>query len=370
MRIAVLWMVAVMMALPVPAGAQSAPLEEIRGILRTRALLAPPESVLGALTETGLQDALAGVDPYARYFASGQYVSPAAGHDSRVGIGADLVPRGKELFLAVYQGGAAASAGLPDRSRLVAVDGRDVLGLDPEAVARLLRGDEGTVVRIAIVSPVGVASTVVVRREPFRPLDVETVPPHNAVVRIREFVGGLTRPALLATLDFLARTSAGRAGADREPLIIDLRDATGGDLYEAFDTAALFVPIGTLLGTLRGPGGESRPVRAPAGQKFDMPLALIVGPDTASAAEIFAGALQDNGRAKLLGQRTFGKCSSQTDVRLSDGSVLRFTNREILLPGGDSCSGTGLSPDRMMDGEASADLASAVATVRKMFTVD
>jgi carboxyl-terminal processing protease len=84
-------------------------------------------------------------------------------------------------------------------------------------------------------------------------------------------------------------------------------------------------------------------------------LVLWVGPGTASAAEIFAGILQQHGLAHLVGTRTFGKCSTQTDVALSDGSVLRLTNREVLLPDGAGCSGTGLSPNVAVDGNALLD---------------
>jgi carboxyl-terminal processing protease len=349
-----------------PLWAHAAPLEEIRQVLRARALAAPSEAELAGLREDNLPQALVRIDPYARFYEPGRYVSPAAGREARVGIGADLVPRGGELFLSVYQGGAASRAGVPDHAKLVSVDGRQVSGLDPQAAAQLLRGGEHSPVRLGVVAPDGARSTFSVRREAFRPLDVEAVMPGSRVVRIRDFVGGLTRPALQATLGFLDRAP----GPHDAPLIIDLRDATGGDLYEAFDMAALFLPAGTQLGTLRGPDGHRRPVLAQAGEKYGMPVALLVGPDTASAAEIFAGALHQNGRAKLAGRRTFGKCSTQTDVRLSDGSVLRFTNLEVLLPGGGSCTGTGLAPDREVDAAAAEDLARLVAAVRTMFNTD
>jgi len=91
--------------------------------------------------------------------------------------------------------------------------------------------------------------------------------------------------------------------------------------------------------------------------------AVIVGPDTASSAEIFAGALHRQGRAMLVGQSTYGKCSSQTDARLSDGSVLRYTNRDVLLPDGKSCSGAGLVPDRQVSEADMLDLAALVRVV-------
>lgn len=360
MRIASFWMLAVLMALPVPAGAQSAPLEEIRRILLNEALVPPNHAELEKLDEAGLPAFLERFDPYARYFPAREYQSPMTGREAWIGIGAELIVRGEDIFLSVYRGGAADKAGVPDRSRLLEVDGESVAGRDAQSVASLLKGGEDTVVRLTLARPGGKSFDIRVVREAFKPLDVEPVPPGDRqVLRVREFVGGMTKPALQATIDFLARKGAGPAGL----LVIDLRDAGGGDLYEAFDMAGMFLPAGTLLGTIQGRGEDARPVRAPSGEKYSMPLALIVGPDTASSAEIFAGALHQQGRATLVGQRTYGKCSSQTDARLSDGSVLRYTNRDVLLPDGSSCSGAGLVPDREVSGAELMDLAGLVQVV-------
>lgn len=360
MRIASFWMLAAMLALMTPAGAQSAPLEEIRGILLREALVPPNHADLEKLDEAGLPAFLERFDTYARYFPAREYQSPVTGREAWIGISAELIARGEGIFLSVYRGGAADTAGVPDRSRLLAVDGKAVAGLDAQAVAALLRGEEDTVVRLTLARPGGDDYDVRVAREAFKPLDVEPVPPGDRqVLRVREFVGGMTRPALQATIDFLALKGAGRDGA----LIIDLRDAGGGDLYEAFDMAGMFLPAGTLLGTIQDRGEMAREVRAPSGEKYSMPLVLIVGPDTASSAEIFAGALHRQGRALLVGRRTYGKCSSQTDARLSDGSVLRYTNRDVLLPDGSSCSGAGLVPDREVSEAELMDLAGLVRVV-------
>ena len=363
MRFAARFILAMTLAVSVPMAARSAPLDEIRRILREDALVPPTSSALDALDEAGLAAFLERLDPYARYFPAREYQSPVSGREAWIGIGAELVVRGDGIFLSVYRGGAADTAGVPDRSRLLAVDGTTVAGLDAQAVAGLLKGEEDTVVRLTLARSGGDGYDVRVVREAFKPLDVEPVPPGDRqVLRIREFVGGMTRPALQATIDFLARKGTARNGL----LIIDLRDSGGGDLYEAFDMAGMFLPAGTLLGTIQGRGEGSREVRAPSGEKYSMPLALIVGPDTASSAEIFAGALHQQGRATLVGQRTYGKCSSQTDVRLSDGSVLRYTNGDVLLPGGSSCSGAGLAPDREVSGADLLDLGALVEVVEKI----
>ena len=327
--------------------AAAPPVEEIRQLLASRLVPAPSGEALSALNPDTLPWALESLDPHARFIAAVDYRAPLLGRDAWTGIGADLVLQGGQILLDVYQGGAADRVGVPDRARLLAIEDTPVDGLTPQEVATRLRGEAGTQVRVRLALPDGQPAVATITREAFTPLAVELVAPgEQRVLRVRDFVSGMTRPALLATIEFLGR---GQPGGQPPLVVIDLRDALGGDLYEAFDLAGLFVPEGTLLGTLEGREGARREVRAPAGRKFDMPLALLVGPDTASAAEVFAGALQKQGRAVLVGSTTYGKCSSQTDARLSDGSVLRFTNLEVMLPDGASCSAQGLLPDVAVD---------------------
>ncbi len=333
----------VLAALLTAAGLHAAPLEAIRDILRRHLLSPPDEAALAGLTDENLPLRLREIDPHARFFSAKEYRAPAGGADAWIGIGAALAMRGGNAVLHVYRDGGAERAKVPDRSRLLAIDGESVRGQDAETIAARLRGEAGTSVRLRVVPPDGGEKSFTVWREAFTPLDVELVPPGTQrVVRIRDFARGLTRPAMRATLEFLAKTVSAN---DTAPVIIDLRDAPGGDLYEAFDLAGLFVPPGTVLGAIRGRDGYVMEIRSPGGIKYSMPLMLLVGPETASSAEIFAGILRRHDRARLVGQTTYGKCSSQTDARLSDGSVLRYTNREVLFPGGDTCSGAGLVPD-------------------------
>lgn len=356
-------LVAMALLLIGPGLARAVPLEEIRQLLRHNALVVPDESLLAALTEDNLAEALLQIDPYARFFTAAEYRSPLLGPAAWIGIGADLAVSAGEIFLAVYAGGAADLAGLPDRSKLVAIDGRSTAGVPVATVAESLKGVEGTVVTLLVEGIDGRRSSFQVTRSTFTPLAVEPVAlGTRRVLRIRQFVGGVTRSALLATLDFYAGREAGPA----ETLIIDLRDAGGGDLYEAFDLAGVFLSPGTSLGLVTGHDGVRRGLKSPEGKKITMPLALLVGPDTASAAEIFAGILQQHGRARLVGRRTYGKCSSQTDGRLSDGSVLRYTNREVLLPDGQSCSRVGLQPDGQVTDVVFREIALLVAAADEL----
>ncbi|NLC70776.1 MAG: carboxyl-terminal protease [Desulfuromonadaceae bacterium] len=357
------WLALAMLALA--QGVAAGPVEEIAQVLRRKGLDPPAENLLQTLAADNLAERLKQIDPFARHFRPEEYRSPLSGYQSWVGIGAELVPQGQNVLLSLYHGGAAEGAGIADRSRLTGIDGEKIAGWDLARVATRLRGEAGTTVRLTVVAPGGKPDTRAVTRQSFRPLDVEMVPPGNLkVLRIRDFVGGLTRPALLATVGFVKATSPDGKKFLHDPLIIDLRDSSGGDLYEALDIAGIFLPAGTPLATLRRSGGEHTFFLSPAGEKLLMPLVFLVGPDTASAAEILAGILQRQGRAKLVGQRTYGKCSSQTDQFLSDGSILRYTNSEILFPDGGSCSGTGLAPDREVAAEDFQDISKLVQKAR------
>lgn len=319
-------------------GVGAAPLDEICQILRTQALYPPAEELLATMTNDNFQDVLRQIDPYARVFSTQAYTPQES--TSWIGIGAALAMRGDQAVLHTYHGGGADLAGVPDRSRLLAIDDQPIHGQNAEEIATQLRGKPGTSVRLRLTIPSGVEQTFVVRREIFAPLNVELVDAaQKRVVRVHDFTAGLTRSAMRATLEFLARQNADAT------LIVDLRDSPGGDLYEAFDLAGLFLPAGTLLGTIADRHGSVLDIRSPSGAKYSNPMLLLIGPETASAAEIFAGIVRHYDRAHLVGQPSYGKCSSQTDTHLSDGSVLRFTNKKVLLPDGNSCQGTGLSPD-------------------------
>lgn len=347
------------------AAAQAVPLDALREVLRQQLLYPPDEETLANLTPENLNQQLQSIDPYTRIFTPEEYRPPLAGTGMWVGIGAGLVMRQGEAILNIYSGGAAELAQVPDRSRLLAIDGHSVSNMDVQDIADLLRGKAGTTAKLTVRIPQGEQKDFLVPRAEFKPLDVELVPPGTQhVVRVREFSSGLTRSAMSATLDFLANT---RATNNTEPIIIDLRDAPGGDLYEAFDLAGLFLPTGTHLATIRGRHDYAMEVRAPGGTKYFMPLVLLVGPETASAAEIFAEILRQQGRAKLVGQTTYGKCSTQKDTLLSHGFVLRYTNREIIFPDGDTCSGVGLTPDLLVDNSDLDILSRLVERARTVF---
>jgi carboxyl-terminal processing protease len=330
-----------------PAAGQ-VPLAEVREVLARHAVSRPSAESLASLDTSDLPGQLRAIDPYARLFTGTEYARERAFDTDAVGIGAALGRWNGHYVLSPYGDGPLAVAGVRGPVHLQRIDGVEVAALPLADVAARLRGEAGSSVRLNLKGPAG-RSEVRVLRQPFRPSPVESVAiGDHRVVRVRDFATRTTRTHLAVALRDVGATS--------DPVIVDLRDSPGGDLFEALDAAALFVATGAVLATTRDAAGAVKVYESPPGAKLRPPsLVLWIGPGTASAAEIFAGILQRQGLACLIGARTFGKCSTQTDIALSDGSVLRVTNREVLLPSGQGCSGAGLSPDVAVDSDALLD---------------
>jgi carboxyl-terminal processing protease len=128
-------------------------------------------------------------------------------------------------------------------------------------------------------------------------------------------------------------------------LILDLRDNPGGYLQQAIQVADIFLDAG-VIATEKDKNGDGETFRSgPKGIAQDIPLVVLVNGGSASASEIVAGALQDRGRAKLIGETTFGKGSVQLPHTLSDGSELRVTVAHWFTPNGRQIHGKGLTPD-------------------------
>jgi len=314
------------------------PLEEIRQALRDLALDPPTEEDLRQLAAPEIDRQLRALDPYAELLSPGR--SNGAANPLR--LGAEIYRRDDQWWLLPYQGGPLQQAGVGERTVLEAVGERPVAALSASELAALLTPPKGEGLRLTL-RRIGATQSerVAVRPAPFTAPSVELLPLERApVLRIRAFVGRETLPFLTGAI-----AQASKSG----PLIIDLRDALGGDLFEALDCAALFLPAGALLANTRDRAGQLTPYRSQAGAKVERPLRLLVGPDTASAAEVFAAILQHYRRAVLIGRTTRGKCRSQTLAALSGGYRLRLTNLAVLPAGGQDCQGKGIQPDVVVD---------------------
>jgi carboxyl-terminal processing protease len=171
--------------------------------------------------------------------------------------------------------------------------------------------------------------------------------------RILRFEGGRTRATLAQALH-----------VDPAPLLIDLRHSSGGSLKEALAIAAMFLPIGTEMGEMRpSTDGLGIIVANDAAPQTDRPVVIAVDRYTASAAEVLSAVLGQTGRAKIVGERSSGKCLAERAFRLSGGMTLEIPVSEFILPDSEQCNGVGVVPSLTLSEETLARSVSLRAVV-------
>ncbi|MFF8092356.1 S41 family peptidase [Streptomyces sp. NPDC016675] len=298
-------------------------------------------------------------DRWGAVYSPGEYEELEEALDGRytgVGLSARRERDGRIEVTRVRSGSPAAGAGIREGDRLRSVDGERVDGRPVTEVVSILRGDTeaepaGTAVRLGLER--GSRSwTRTVRRATLStdPVAVRTLAGGVTVVKVTSFTKGVGAQVRAA----VARVPSG-AG-----VVLDLRGNSGGLVAEAVTAASAFLD-GGLVATY-DVDGEQRALHADPGGDTGRPLVALVDDGTMSAAELLTGALQDRGRAVVLGSRTFGKGSVQMPSRLPGGSVAELTVGHYRTPSGRGVDGTGITPDLVVDpaGPAALDRARTV----------
>jgi carboxyl-terminal processing protease len=260
------------------------------------------------------------------------------------GIGALITSDGEgSYFINPFKDGPASAAGIVEGAQLLAIDGVPLgEGITRDTIVSMLRGLEGTEVRLRIRQPNGrQAIEVVIERVniPLPSVSEYLLPADEriGVVAINVFSEKTSSEVENAVASLLDRGAQG--------LILDLRNNGGGLLESAVEVSRLFLRTGIIVSEeRRGILQEAFEVEKP-GRYTEIPLAVVVDSTSASAAEVVAAALQGNDRAPLIGDRTFGKGSVQVVVELSDGSSMRITSSRWLTPEGEIIDEQGLAPD-------------------------
>jgi len=238
-------------------------------------------------------------------------------------------------------GQPAEAAGLRAGDVVIGVDGEDVTSKSLDEVIGLFRGPRGTDVTLTIAresldEPFDV--TITRARIEIPVVESEMLEEGIAYVRLADFSRNAEEQLELALQELLADNPQG--------LILDMRDNPGGFLDESIAVADLFLAEGAILHERSTRYNIDQTYSAGAGELAEnIPMVVLVNAGSASAAEIVAGALQDNGRAILIGELTFGKGSVQEVNTLSDGSELRVTIARWYTPDDRSIDGAGIEPD-------------------------
>lgn len=292
-----------------------------------------PDSVL----DLTLSELMHRLDPHSAYIP----LSDVAGVEEDIrgefqGIGVEFIHLEDTLALVnILPDGPSERAGLLAGDRIVRVDSKKVAarGLSTEELVALLKGPMGTKVKVTVVGPSRTSPTEVsITRGPI-PLastDMAVIPQENAgYLRINRFSETTSSEVREALMEFKRR----QCGA----LILDLRDNPGGLLTAAVQVADEFLPAGAVVVKIKGRGQEEEERTATSrGIWKTEPVVVLINEGSASAAEIVAGALQDHKRAKLVGNRSFGKGLVQQEIGLQDGSRLRLTTSRYYTPNGRS----------------------------------
>ncbi|MFN8497698.1 MAG: S41 family peptidase [Anaerolineae bacterium] len=259
-----------------------------------------------------------------------------------VGIGAEITHKnGKAVVVAPLEGSPAAQAGVKAGDVVLSVDGEDIADHDMDEVLGRLRGAEGSDVRVSLLRPATGATLdlTLTRARVVVPTITWQMLPGAQVADIR-----LTQFGAHAAAELGQAIDAARA-AGAKGLILDLRNNPGGLLNEAVFVTSQFMDEGNVL-LQRDRAGREVPYSArPGGHGLDLPMVVLINGGTASAAEITAGALQYAGRARLVGETTFGTGTVLSSFKLSDGSALLLGTGEWLTPGGRMIRRQGIAPD-------------------------
>jgi carboxyl-terminal processing protease len=258
-----------------------------------------------------------------------------------IGAAVRMDEMGRLVIAEPFAGRPAAEAGMLRGDVVLSVDGTSLQGLSLYESISLIRGPAGTTVVLTVFRD-GVDEPFDVPIERAR-IELEVVESERlegniGYVRLTEFSRGATGKMAEAIKELSDE-------GPLEGLILDLRDNPGGLLDESIFVSSQFIDEGVIT-IERLKGDEEQVFEAqPGGAALDVPLVVLVNRGSASASEIVAGAIKENGRGTILGEQTFGKGTVQIPHTLSDGSELRVTIAEWLTPNGEQINGEGMVPD-------------------------
>ena len=315
------------------------------------------------LVRDALKGMLTRLDPHSDYMDQEQYQQMTAvtrGQFGGIGVELTLEARVPEVISPI-DGTPAAEAGVEPGDRIIKIDAQPTTGMDVEEIVKRLRGTPGTRVTLTIARSDRTPFDVPITRSVIHVVSVKADLKGDRIgyARISTFTEN-TSTELAAAITRLKEQARGKLNG----FILDLRNDPGGLLDAAIDVSGDFLDGGTVV-TTRGRNSEDDHVyRAPTSGDLlrGTPVVVLINSASASAAEIVAGALQDQHRATVMGTRSFGKGSVQTIIPLEGHGALRLTTALYYTPSGRSIQGQGISPDIIVNLPKNQQVANAVIT--------
>ena len=290
-------------------------------------------------------------DVYTNYYTPEEYASfMESSNGSYSGIGAMLSQdynTGIITVVKVFEGSPAAEAGVQPDDILYKVKGEEVTGMDLNLVVSDLKGEEGTDVEVSFMRGTDVLDLTLMRRSIEVPtVEYRLITDKIGYISISEF-DDVTDDQFIAALDDL--NSQGM-----ENLIIDLRDNGGGLVDVTCDILDQLLPEGLIVYT-EDKDGNREEETSDAEHYFPGKMAVLVNGNSASASEIFAGAIKDYGVGTLIGTQTFGKGIVQSLFPLSDGSAIKVTVSRYYTPAGNNIHEVGITPDIILEKDTESE---------------
>lgn len=302
-------------------------------------------------------------DKYTVYYTTDEYkklTETTNGTFSGIGAVCQISSEGGILLVDVYESGAGYKAGLRSGDRIIQVDGTDVTDMDLSSAVALVKGEKGTQVGLKIVRDGATSDYTVVRDE----IEVQTVnyaitEDNIGYISVSQFENVTAKQFKAAIEDLKSEGAKG--------IIIDIRNNPGGLLTTVISMLKDILPNGLIVYT-EDKDGNRKEYSDNDNEELDMPLAVLVNGNSASASEIFAGAIQDYGKGVIVGTQTFGKGIVQTVKPLTDGSAIKFTIAKYFTPKGQDIHGKGVTPDVVVEYDKDADedtqISAALESVR------
>ena len=296
------------------------------------------------LLEDALKGMLQNLDPHSTLMTEKEFQEMQENTSGEFfGVGVEItMENGQVMVVSPIEDTPGYKAGLQAGDAILAVDGQYTMEMSLTEVVSRMRGKRGTVVELKVLHKNGAKPvTMKIRRDAIPLLSVKSreLEPGYHWIRLTRF-SGHTAEELSEALN------KARAGSGLKGIVLDLRNNPGGLLDQSVEVSDLFLSGGDIV-SMRGRDAASRRVFKAKASQDDVtcPVVVLVNAGTASASEIVAGALRDQKRALIVGERTFGKGSVQNLIPLSDGTGLKLTVARYYTPSGKSIQAEGIVPD-------------------------
>lgn len=282
-------------------------------------------------------------DPYTKFLDPKEFEEETSSiKGSLKGIGVQIATKdGKLMVIAPIEDSPAEKAGLMADDEILEINGQSTKGMSIDKAADRIRGEEGTNVTLSIKRKDKVQSYTITRKE-IELKAVSTKIPNN--VKLNDDIGYIRLSSFISKNAAKEFEDIVNQYGTKKGYIVDLRSNPGGLLTNAIYIANLFLPNGIIVSTVDRDGYKEtqRTIGRPITNK---PMVILINKGSASASEIFSGAMKDNKRAVLIGEKSFGKGLVQEINRLPNDSGVNITIQKYLTPNGTDINKKGIEPD-------------------------